>query len=87
MKKILFATENPAKAKRFSKVLLEKGIEIVTLNDISTSIVVEENGKDAIENALLKAKAYLMKQRWLQWLWMIICISIISQLFCNPERL
>jgi len=58
MKKILFATENPAKAKRFAKGLLENGIELVTLNDISTSLVVEENGKDAIENALIKAKAY-----------------------------
>ncbi len=58
MKKVLFATGNPSKAKRFSKGLKEKGIEIITLNDIDIQIDVEENGKNAIENALIKAKAY-----------------------------
>ena len=58
MKKILFATGNETKAKRFSKGLQEKGIEVITLKDINTEIEVEENGKDAIENAVLKAKAY-----------------------------
>lgn len=58
MKKILFATGNPTKAKRFSKGLQENGIKVITLQDIDKSIDIEENGKDAIENALLKAKAY-----------------------------
>ena len=58
MKKILFATGNPSKAKRFSKGLLERGIEVITLKDIDTNIEVEENGRDAIENALIKARAY-----------------------------
>ena len=58
MKQVLFATGNPTKAKRFSKGLKEKGIEVVTLNDIDTEIEIEENGKDAIENALIKARAY-----------------------------
>ena len=58
MKKILFATGNPAKAERFSKSLLEKGIEILTLKDIDVEIDVEENGKNAIENALIKARAF-----------------------------
>ena len=58
MKKILFATGNPTKAKRFSKGLKEKGIEVITLKDIDTEVEVEENGKDAIENALIKARAY-----------------------------
>ena len=58
MKKVLFATGNEAKAKRFSKGLQEKGIEVITLKDIKVEIEVEENGKDAIENAVLKAKAY-----------------------------
>ena len=31
MKKVLFATGNEAKAKRFSKGLQEKGIEVITL--------------------------------------------------------
>ena len=58
MIKVLFATGNETKAKRFSKGLEEKGIEVLTLKDINTEIEVEENGKDAIENALIKARAY-----------------------------
>ena len=58
MKKILFATGNETKAKRFSKGLLEKGIEVITLKDIDSELEVNENGKDAIENALIKARAY-----------------------------
>ena len=57
MIKVLFATGNPSKAKRFSKGLKEKGIEVITLNDIDTKIEIEENGKNAIENALIKARA------------------------------
>ena len=56
--KILFATGNETKAKRFSKGLLENGIEVITLKDIDKDIEIEENGKDAIENALIKARAY-----------------------------
>ncbi len=58
MKKVLFATGNETKAKRFSEGLLKKGIEVITLKDIDKEIEVNENGKDAIENALIKAKAY-----------------------------
>ena len=58
MKQILFATGNPTKAKRFSKNLLEKGIEVITLKDINLELDIEENGKDAVENAIIKAKAY-----------------------------
>ena len=58
MKQILFATGNPSKAKRFSKGLKEKGIEIITLQDVDTKIEIDENGNDAIENALIKARAY-----------------------------
>ena len=58
MKRVLFATGNESKAKRFSKGLQEKGIEVITLKDINKDIEVEENGKNAIENALIKARAY-----------------------------
>lgn len=58
MIKVLFATGNETKAKRFSKGLQEKGIEIITLKDINKEIEIEENGKNAIENALIKARAY-----------------------------
>lgn len=58
MKQILFATGNPSKAKRFSKGLEKKGIEVITLKDIDIEIDVDESGKNAIENAILKARAY-----------------------------
>lgn len=57
MKQILFATANQTKAKRFSKGLLEKGIEVLSLKDLKIELDVQENGKDAIENALIKARA------------------------------
>lgn len=58
MIRVLFATGNESKSKRFLKGLNENGIEVITLNDLDTEIDVEENGKDAIENAIIKAKAY-----------------------------
>lgn len=58
MKKILFATGNESKAKRFKVGLLKNNIEIITINDIDKKIDVEENGKDAIQNAIIKARAY-----------------------------
>lgn len=56
--KLLFATENESKAKRFKNDLLKNGIELITINDLNEKIEVEENGKNAIDNALIKAKAY-----------------------------
>lgn len=58
MKKVLFATGNESKAKRFKDGLLRNGIEIITVKDIDEDIEVLEDGKDAIENALIKARAY-----------------------------
>ena len=55
---ILFATGNPSKVKRFAKGLEKEGINILTLNDIDEKVEIEENGKNAIENAIIKAKAY-----------------------------
>ncbi len=63
MKKVLFATENESKAKRFRKGLLENNIEIITINDIDKKVNIEENGKDAIENALIKANTYAKTQK------------------------
>ena len=62
MKQILFATGNQSKAKRFSKGLLDKGIEVLSLNDLGISLNIEEKGKDAIENALIKARACYMEK-------------------------
>ena len=56
--KILFATTNPAKVERYVPKLQEKGVEVLTLKDIDKNIHVEETGKNALENAYIKAKAY-----------------------------
>lgn len=58
MKKVLFATENESKVRRFKEKLLKNDIEIITINDIGKKIDVIENGNNAIENALIKARAY-----------------------------
>ena len=56
--KILFATTNPAKVNKYADKLKEKGIELLTLKDINQKIDITENGKNAIENASIKARAY-----------------------------
>ena len=58
MKEILFATGNASKVSRFYEKLLEKGILLKSLKDVNINIDIEENGKTAIENAIIKAKAY-----------------------------
>ena len=58
MKKVLFATANPAKVKKYKKALEEKGIELITIKDLNLKLNIEENGKNAIENAYIKAKTY-----------------------------
>lgn len=58
MKKVLFATTNPAKVGKYKKVLEEKGIELITINDLDFKLNINENGKNAIENAYIKAKTY-----------------------------
>lgn len=56
--KLLFATTNPAKVGKYQKALEEKGIELITLNDLDFELNIEESGKNAIENAYIKAKTY-----------------------------
>ena len=56
--KVLFATTNPAKIEKYGKKLVEKGIEVLTLHDIDIKLDIDESGKDAIENAYIKAKSY-----------------------------
>ena len=58
MKKLLFATTNQSKINRFKEGLSKKGIELLSLDDLNLNIEVAENGKNAIENALIKARAY-----------------------------
>lgn len=56
--KLLFATTNPAKVKKYEKALKEKGIELISIKDLDIKLNVEENGKNALENAFIKAKSY-----------------------------
>lgn len=56
--KVLFATKNPAKVRNYVEKLKEYNIELITINDIDTRVDVVENGKDAIENARIKAESY-----------------------------
>ena len=61
--KVLFATTNPAKVKRYEEGLKRKNIELITLKDLKLNLHVEETGKNALENAYLKAKAYYEKTK------------------------
>lgn len=56
--KVLFATTNPAKIERYVGKLKDRGVEILTLKDIDVKLDVQETGKNAIENAIIKAKSY-----------------------------
>lgn len=56
--KVLFATTNQAKIGRYKEALEEKGIELISINDLDFKLAIDENGKDAIENAYIKAKMY-----------------------------
>ncbi|MEG2831488.1 MAG: non-canonical purine NTP pyrophosphatase [Bacilli bacterium] len=56
MKKILFATSNETKSKRFSKGLLKKDIEVTNLRELNIKLEEPEDGINSIENALIKAR-------------------------------
>lgn len=58
MKQILLATKNPAKIKRYKNGLLNRGIKLLTLDDIKVNLEIQEDGQDALENALIKARNY-----------------------------
>lgn len=56
--KVLFATTNLAKIEKYRKGLEDNGIELITINDLNEKLEIDENGKNAIENAYIKAKTY-----------------------------
>ena len=58
MKEILFATSNQSKVNRFYEKLLKNNIKLLSLKDLNIDLDVEENGNTAIDNALIKARAY-----------------------------
>ena len=55
--KVLFATTNPAKIRRYASKLEEAGIDVITLKDINLKLDVKETGKNAIENAYINRYA------------------------------
>lgn len=64
MMKILLATNNKGKLERFKKLIkyIDSSIELFSPNELGINIdEVEENGKTLMDNALLKANAYLGK--------------------------
>ncbi len=66
MKILLIATHNPAKIKELAlglKPLREKGIKLVTLEDLGITDEPEETGNTFEDNALLKAKYYSLLTR------------------------
>ena len=56
--KVLFATTNPAKVRKYKAELEKRGIELLTLKDLDFELKIDENGKNAIENARIKSKTY-----------------------------
>lgn len=54
---LLFATTNPAKVKSIAKKIGDDKITIYSLKDLGLDIDVDENGKNSVENAIIKAKA------------------------------
>ena len=59
--KVLFATGNQSKINRFKEGLEKHNIQLLSLKDLNMDLDIEENGKTAIENALIKARAYYNK--------------------------
>lgn len=55
---ILLGTTNPSKVRRFQDLLAEYDVEFLTLEDLSINVIPLENGRDPVENAVLKAKFY-----------------------------
>ncbi len=63
MKKVLFATTNLAKIEKYKEKLEEKGVQLISINDLNVRLEIEESGKNAIENAHIKAKPYYEKTK------------------------
>ena len=79
--KVLFATTNPAKVKKYKDELEKKNIELITLKDLDLNLELDETGKNCIENAYIKAKAYYDATG-------ITCIGMDNTLFIEelPEE-
>ncbi|WP_457644565.1 RdgB/HAM1 family non-canonical purine NTP pyrophosphatase [Persephonella sp.] len=58
IEKVLIATTNKGKLKEFRKLFQELGIQILSLDNMTERIKVEEDRKTFLENAIKKAKEY-----------------------------
>lgn len=56
--KPLIATSNLGKIAIYTQIFKELGLHCCSLRDIKLDIEIEENGKNELENAMIKAKAY-----------------------------
>ena len=54
--KVLFATTNPAKVKKYADELKKRNIELITLNELDLNLKVEENIIDT-------RKIYIIRNR------------------------
>ena len=85
--KVLFATTNPAKIKKYVDKLKEKDIEILTIKDLGINLKPEETGKNAIENAYIKAKTYYDKTKIISIGMTTIYILKDYQMKNSPEHM
>lgn len=56
MKKIIFATTNPGKAREVKMMMKDFDVELTTLKDEGIDVDIEETGTTFEENAIIKAK-------------------------------
>lgn len=56
MKELVFATGNQAKIARFFDKLKKEDIKLESIKELNIRLDCEENGKNAVENALIKAR-------------------------------
>ena len=58
MKELVFATGNQAKIARFFDKLQKEDIKLESIKELNIRLDCEENGKNAVENALIKARCF-----------------------------
>lgn len=63
--KLLLATRNEGKKEEIRALLQGSDYEVITLNDLNDGDEVVENGNSFFENALIKAKYYQKKYRYI----------------------
>ena len=63
MKELIFATGNKSKIDRFYDKLKEQGVELIGIKDLNIKLEAEENGKNEIENATIKAEECYKKTK------------------------